>query len=433
MRIASITAGAGGMYCGSCMKDNTLAKALNNLGHECLLIPCYTPMRLDEPAAQTSPIFLGGLTMYLQQQYRWFRHIPTFLSRWLASPWLLKKVSGSAVKIDAKQLAPMTLSMLQGMHGNQQSEIERLIDWLANDYRPDVVLMTNVLLSGLIPELRKRLNVPIITTLQGDDIFLEELPEKERAQCIELIRKNCEHASGHIATCQYYADFMAGYLGLARDTIHVVYPGLELEHFPYQPRVRQDNEPLCIGYLARIAPEKGFHVLVEALCRLQQMPDVPAWRFRAAGYCANYRKDYLQEQQLKAQRAGWNDRFEYVGEPDRAGKASFLQSLDLFSVPTTYQEPKGLYVLESWAMGVPVVQPNHGSFPELIDRTGGGVLFTANQSEALAHALRELLCNADQRRKLGQSGRTGVSQWFTSERMANETLQFINLMRKPFS
>jgi glycosyltransferase involved in cell wall biosynthesis len=430
MRIASITAGAGGMFCGSCMKDNTLANALNKLGHQCLLIPCYTPMRLDEPQAQASPIFLGGLTMFLQQKYSWFRHIPRFLSRWLAAPWLLKQVSGSAVKIDAKELAPMTVSTLRGMEGNQKAEMESLIDWLASDFKPDVVLMTNVLLSGLIPELMRRLNVPIITTLQGDDIFLEELPEADRRECIELIRNNCAYAAGHIATCQFYADYMSNYLGLARESIQVVYPGIELEHFPYQPRVKIPAEPLTIGYLARIVPEKGFHVLVEALGKLHNMRDIPPWRFQAAGYCAGYRQDYLLTQKQRAEREGWGSRLEYIGEPDRAGKARFLQGLDVFSVPTTYQEPKGLYVLEAWAMGVPVVQPRHGSFPELIEASGGGTLFTPGDTDELANALAAQLRNEAARHQHGEAGRIAVHQQWSSQHMARETIRVIDQLSR---
>jgi glycosyltransferase involved in cell wall biosynthesis len=421
MRIASITAGAGGMYCGSCMKDNTLANALHRLGHDCLLIPCYTPLRLDEPEAQATPIFLGGLTMYLQQQYGMLRRIPGFLARWMASPWLLRKVSGSAVKIDAAQLAPMTLSMLKGTHGYQRSEVNRLIDWLADEVKPEAILMTNVLLSGIIPELKRRLNVPIYTTLQGDDIFLEELPVAARAEAVQLIRQNCEAVTAHIATCRYYADFMAGYLGLPRDRIHVVYPGIELHHFATDAKA-VEREVLNIGYLARIAPEKGFHILVEALSKLNQMPDVPKWQFQAAGYCVGYRKSYLEENRAKAQQAGWGDRFTYVGEPDRAAKAKFLQELDLFSVPTTYQEPKGLYVLEAWACGVPVVQPAHGSFSELIEASQGGLLVEPHDTTALAEGLAKLLRDAALRRQMGEAGRTAVREKFSSDVMAKATI-----------
>lgn len=431
MRIASITAGAGGMFCGSCMKDNALAVALQALGHDCLLIPCYTPLRLDEPSAARSPIFLGGLTMYLQQQYGWFRHIPRFLSRWLASPWLLKKISGSTVKINASQLAPMTISTLRGMDGNQRTEIANLVDWLTNDYRPDVILLTNVLLSGIIPELKRRVGVPIVTTLQGDDIFLEELPEADRQQAIQLIRHNCEHVTGHIATCNYYADFMACYLGLARETIHVVYPGIDINGFE-SITTSKSPEPLTIGYLARIAPEKGFHELVQALNLLNAMTDLPPWKFHAAGYCAAYRQDYLEECRQTAQKSGWDDRFHYEGEPDRAGKIAFLKQLDIFSVPTTYQEPKGLYLLEAWAAGLPVVQPAHGSFPELISATQGGLTVPPGDTPALAQAIAGLLKDTARRKQLGESGRVAVLNQFTSRHMAENTAALLErLIRNP--
>ena len=431
MRIASITAGAGGMFCGSCMKDNALAVALQALGHDCLLIPCYTPLRLDEPSAARSPIFLGGLTMYLQQQYGWFRHIPRFLSRWLASPWLLRKISGSAVKINASQLAPMTISTLRGMEGNQRSEIASLVDWLVNDYHPDVILLTNVLLSGIIPELKRQVGVPIVTTLQGDDIFLEELPEADRQQAIQLIRQNCEHVTGHIATCNYYADFMARYLGLARETIHVVYPGIDINGFE-SITTSKSPEPLTIGYLARIAPEKGFHELVNALNLLNAMTDLPPWKFHAAGYCAAYRQDYLEECRQTAQKSGWGDRFHYQGEPDRAGKIAFLQQLDIFSVPTTYQEPKGLYLLEAWAAGLSVVQPAHGSFPELIAATQGGLTVPPGDTPALAQAIAGLLKDTARRKQLGESGRVAVLNQFTSRHMAENTAALLErLIRNP--
>lgn len=426
MRIALITAGAGGMYCGSCMKDNALAIALNGLGHECLLIPCYTPIRLDEPTASNSPVFLSGLTMFLQQQYGWLRNIPRFVARWMSSPWLLRKVSGSAVKINASDLAPMTLSVLRGMEGNQRSEIARLCDWLEREVKPDVILMSNVLLSGIMPELKRRLNVPIITTLQGDDIFLEELPAEARQEAIELIRRNCETASAHIATSQYYADFMANYLSLPRELIHVVYPGIEIQHFhaPVE-QSKTEKSVLNIGYLARIAPEKGFHVLIDALCKLHAMPHVPAWRFQAAGYCAGYRKEYLEENRKKAQQAGWGNRFEYIGEPDRMDKVRFLNQLDVFSVPTTYQEPKGLYLLEAWACGVPVVQPAHGSFPELLQATSGGVLVPPGDTTALAEQIALLLRNTAERHRMGQAARQVVREKFSSQAMANGTLKLL--------
>jgi glycosyltransferase involved in cell wall biosynthesis len=425
MKIAYITAGAGGMYCGSCMKDNTLATALNELGHECLLIPCYTPLRLDESEANHSAIYLSGLTLYLEQNYSWLRRIPRFLAKFLAQPWLLRKVANRAIKIETSQLAPMTLSLLRGTDGNQKQEVERLDRWLSTEIKPDVILLTNALLSGIIPDLKQRLGVPIFTTLQGDDIFLEELPAPARREAIELIQQNCAHVTGHIATCRYYADFMSQYLGLPRERIHLVYPGINLQGFPTIATSRSEHNPLVIGYLARIAPEKGFHVLVDALSLLNKRNDVPPWRFRCAGYLASHRKDYLEEQRRKAEAAGWGDRFEYIGEPDRNEKIRFLEALDLFSVPTTYQEPKGLYLLEALACSVPVVMPRHGSFPEWIEATGGGILMEPNNPASIADGLAALLRDEAKRREHGRSGQHVVHERFSARRMAEETMKVI--------
>src|SRR5215210_3119655 len=93
MRIAYITAGAAGMYCGSCMKDNTLVSALCKAGHDALLIPTYTPIRTDEADVSNRQIFFGGINVYLEQKLWLFRHTPRFLDRLLNARWLLRWVS----------------------------------------------------------------------------------------------------------------------------------------------------------------------------------------------------------------------------------------------------------------------------------------------------------------------------------------------------
>jgi glycosyltransferase involved in cell wall biosynthesis len=430
MRIAYITAGAADMYCGSCMRDNTLAAALQTLGHDCILVPTYTPIRTDEPDVSERRVFFGGISIYLAQKLRVFRHMPDFLDRLLSGRGLLRWVSRRfGMKTRPEDLGDLTLSMLRGKHGRQKQELDTLVTWLKEHARPDVICLTNALLSGVVPELKHRLGVPIVVTLQGDDIFLDWLPAEHRSQAIALISENCRQVDGFIATCRYYADFMSGYLGLPRERIHVVYPGIKLDGFSTSsaPDVAtKRTKPLKIGYLARICPEKGLHLLIEAFGLLQAMPDVPPCWLVAAGYLTDRDRPYLLDLQHTATIAiegdEWADAFSYAGELDHAGKVSFLQSLDVLSVPTTYHEPKGLYVLEAWAAGVPVVQPRHGSFPELIEKTGGGLLVEPENPQALADGLKVLLTNADRRRQLGEMGRRGVQEHFTAEEMAKNTL-----------
>lgn len=417
MKIAYITSGAAGMYCGSCMRDNTLVNALRGLGHDALLIPTYTPIRTDEPDASERRVFFGGINVYLEQKSWLFRHTPRFLDRMLNFNWLLRSVSPLAVRTKYSTLGALTVSMLQGTDGKQAKEVARLANWLATELQPDVVIFTNALLSGAIPAIRKSLRKPVLVTLQGDDIFLDALPKADRERCIDLIRKNDAEVDAYIATSKYYADYMSGYLGVSREKIHVVHPGLNLDgHGGAKP----PRDSLAIGYFARIAPEKGFHNLVDAFIALAGR-DSDRVKLRASGWLGANNRAYFEEQKRKLATAGLLDRFEHVDSPSHADKVRFLQSIDVFSVPTTYHEPKGLYVLEAWANGVPVVQPRHGSFPELIEAAGGGLLVEPDNAADLAQGLATLLDDAALRDRLGQAGAAAVRGRFTAEAMARNT------------
>jgi glycosyltransferase involved in cell wall biosynthesis len=459
MKIAYITAGAAGMYCGSCMKDNTLAAALNKLGHDCLLLPTYTPIRTDEADVSEQRVFFGGINVYLQQKSWLFRHTPWLTDRLLDFPRLLRWVSRFAVSTRAEKLGPLTVSMLQGGGGKQRKEVEKLVRFLATDYQPDIVILSNLLLSGLVPELRKAWDRPILGVLQGDDIYLESLPATDRATCIDLIRQNGESFAGFMATSGYYADFMAGYLGLPREKMHVVYPGINLAgHGGPADRVADSlresgaaggrgdsngvpdgaggparsasgppgaNRPFTIGYFARIAPEKGFHQAVDGYLAFRALPNAPASRFRVAGWLGEHNRPYFESNMAKLRDAGLMPDVDHVDCPTHRDKVRFLQSLDVLSVPTTYREPKGIYILEALANGVPVVQPAHGSFPELIEATGGGLLVEPGNAAELARGWRRLADDPAERKRMGEAGRAVVTSRFTAEGMARATLEVL--------
>jgi glycosyltransferase involved in cell wall biosynthesis len=260
----------------------------------------------------------------------------------------------------------------------------------------------------------------VLVTLQGDDIFLNALPEGDRNKCVELIRANCADAAGFICTSTYYADFMAGYLGLPREKMHVVYPGLNLAgHGGSRPA--RTAHPLTIGYFARICYEKGFHNIVDAFIQLRRTPGAPHAKLKASGWLGENHRSYFEEQVKKLCAAGFAADFEHIECPTHQDKVQFLRSIDVLSVPTTYHEPKGLYILEALANGVPVVQPRHGSFPELIEATAGGLLVKPNDTQALAAELQRMLEDHELRDRCGRTGEAAVRERFTAELMAKET------------
>jgi glycosyltransferase involved in cell wall biosynthesis len=421
MKIAYITAGAAGMFCGSCLHDNTLVGALIAQGHDALLIPTYTPIRTDEQDVSQPRVFFGGINVYLQQKVGLFRHTPWFLDRLLDAPRLLRWVSRFAVQVEANKLGALTISILKGEHGRQRKEVAKLAHWLAGDVRPQLVNLTNVLLSGMVHEVKRHAGVPVLGMLQGDDIFLESLIEPFRSQAIELIREHCREIDGFIATSGYYADFMADYLQIPRTRIDVVYPGINLAGHG-NPGRSNDGPPYTIGYFARICPEKGLHILAEAFRLLRQRDGLDC-RLRVSGWLGSNNRDYHNGIRHLMEEWSLADAYEHVESPDHASKVRFLQALDVLSVPTTYREPKGLYVLEALANGVPVVQPRHGSFPELVEATGGGLLVNPGDPVDLARALKQLLEDPGRRQELGRKGQEAVRQRFHAGRMAQETME----------
>jgi glycosyltransferase involved in cell wall biosynthesis len=422
MRIAYVAAGAGGMYCGSCLHDNTLAASLQALGHDVALLPTYTPMRTDEESVSRQQLFYGAINVYLQHRSPLFRRLPRRLSSWLDRPALLHWVSRWRSTTDPHDLGALTLEVLRGEQGPQRGELDRLTDWLEEGFRPDVVYLTNSMFLGMARQLKERLGAPIVVGLVGEDLFIDQLPERARQPVLAEMRRRAADADLFIAPSRYYAATMAALLEIPEARVAVVPLGVRLDDHsqPEPPPAR----PFTIGFLARICPEKGLHLLVDAFLELAgAFADPP--RLRIAGYLDPGERAYHREQLRRLDAAGLGPLVEAVGEVDRAGKLAFLRSLDVLSVPTVYREPKGLFALEAMAAGVPVVLPEHGSFPELLAAAGGGDLFPAGSVSGLAAALRALHDDPERRRRLGERGRQGVRLHFSDERMAETTASLL--------
>ena len=216
MKIVHLAAGAGGMYCGSCLHGNTLAAALRAAGHDCVLAPMYTPIRTDEPSVSIDRVAFGGINVYLQQHSALFRHTPWLVDRLLDRPKLLSLAAGRSAAVQPEQLGTLSVSMLEGEHGRQRKEVEKLVQWLERDVRPDVVHLNNALLIGVARAIRKRLGVPVVCGLTGEDAFLERLLDPHRARARKRCRERTAEVAAMVAMNRYYADRMAEYLGARR-------------------------------------------------------------------------------------------------------------------------------------------------------------------------------------------------------------------------
>jgi glycosyltransferase involved in cell wall biosynthesis len=416
MRILSFTGGAGSMYCGSCLRDNALAAELMRRGHDVVLTPVYTPTRTDERNVSGTHVFFGGISVFLEQHSPVFRHTPRFLDRVWDSSWALRLATRRQIKVDAASLGDMTVSMLKGEQGYQAKEIDKLLEWLRTEPPFDVINLPYALLLGLAEPLKRELKRPVCVTLGGDDLFLDALGEPHRQQAMELIARASAHVDAFIPVSQYYMDFMPKYLAVPDEKMRLAPLGINLDAFTARaPRLQG---PFTIGYLARVAPEKGLHALAAGYIQLRKRANTDDTRLVAAGYLPPEHRGYLDNVRASLRSAGLEGEFSYRGEVDRAQKIAFLHELDVLSVPTTYKEPKGLFVLEAMAAGVPVVQPRHGAFPEMIERAGGGLLVRPDDPDALADGILALRMDSELAASLGKAGVAGVREHFSVQRMA---------------
>ncbi|HET9358893.1 MAG TPA: glycosyltransferase family 4 protein [Vicinamibacterales bacterium] len=422
MRILSITAGAGGMYCGSCFRDNALAAELIARGHDVTLMPVYTPTRTDEENVSRPDVLFGGISVYLQQHSALFRRTPRFVDRLWDSPGVIKAFAGRGVSTDARLLGDLTISMLEGERGLLKKEFDKLLEWTRDEPRPDVINLPNSLLISMAAPLKRALGAPVCCTLQGEELFVERLQPAYRDETLSLIRRQVPHVDRFVAVSEYCATFMAGFLGIPPAQMSVVPLGISLTGYTRRDPGGSRDE-YRVGYFARIAPEKGLSVLADAYVRFRRRVGTARVKLEVAGYMSPNDAAYLEESRAVLAKAGLADEFAYHGELDRDAKLAFLQGLDVLSVPATYDEPKGVFLLEAMASGVPVVQPRRGTFTEVVEKTGGGLLVAPDDPEALAEGLHAVWKDRNLAARLAQCAAEGIRAHYTIARSADRILE----------
>ena len=316
--------------------------------------------------------------------------------------------------------------MLAGESGPQREQVEELARFIGEQLRPDVVVFSNALLAGAVRRIKQLFTGPVLCVLQGDDIFLDLLPDSHRGRVLDAVRDRARDFDGFITHSRYYAVYMATKLAVPLDRFRQLPLGIDLTGHDGQPRPA--SGVFTIGYFARLCPEKGLHLLIHAFARFHAMH--PRTLLRIGGYLGQRDQVFFESLCQQADFLRGSVKFDTQIDTHEQ-KVAFFKMLDVFSVPTIYREPKGLSILEALANGVPVVQPAHGAFPELIEATQGGLLFEPGNLDDLVAKWESLLLNPDERWRLAVTGQTRVRESFSSPVMAEQSLRlFDSLIRR---
>lgn len=392
------------------MRDNALAREFISMGHEAHLVPMYLPLQLDENRVDKStPVFFGGINVYLQQKYGVFRKLPRWVDRLFNGRRLLRAVAKRSHLTSAKEQGELTCLMLRLEESHLGKEVDKLVEWLERDGKPDVIILSNALLAGLIGELSRRLEVPVVCTFQGEDSFLDGLPNPWCDTAWKEMALRVRDADALFSPSQFYAKVMEERLGLEADSIEVIPNGVDLSGY----EVKGKCEGKRIGFLARMCHSKGLGLLVDAFIRLND----PSLELAIAGTMGGGDDVYVTGLKEKLKKAGLNGCVKWFPDLDREAKVDFLRSLSVFSVPVIYPEAFGLYLVEAMACGVPVVMPDASAFPEIVDQAGCGVLVARDSVDDLARGIQELLDDPD-RELIGKKGRRAVEERYHVGAMA---------------
>jgi len=411
MKIVNIVPGFGGtFYCGNCLRDSAFVVSLKQAGHQAVILPVYLPLVIDGKAEeQEDPVFYGAVNIYLKQQFSFLRRMPGWMERFFDSPAMLKFAARKAGSTRASGLEEMTESMLLGEKGFLQHELDQLVHYLKIHEKPDVVHFSNALLLGMAKQIREELNVPVVCSLQDEDVWVDVMRRGYREKIWKLMSEKAGDVDAFIAVSDYFAGVMKEKMLIPAEKIHIIPIGIDPGIYPYTVPA---SDPPALGYLSRMYEDNGFAIVVDAFLILKSDPRFKRLRLHLSGGMTGDDKKFFNTQMGKLLKKGVLQDVQVFPDFSIGGLREFFRSVTLMSVPVLKGEAFGLYQLEAMASGIPMVQPALGAFPEIIGSTGGGVIYSPNRPEELAKVLAGLLADEAAILKMSAEGSRAVKERF---------------------
>jgi len=420
MKIVHIVPGFGGtFYCGNCLRDSGVVASLKKAGHDAITLPMYLPLTMNGKANDDIPVFYGAVNIYLKQ-YPVFRHMPKWFEKMMNSSAVLRFAAKKSGSTRASGLEDLTESMLLGEKGHQSEELQQLVDFLKYHEKPDVVHISNALLLGLAKKVRDEVNVPVICSLQDEDVWVDAMHEDHRGKIWQLLAEKAKDVDAFIAVSDFFAGVMQKRMAIPDHKLHVLHVGVNPMAYTYS---KPAADPQAIGFLSRMNDENGFEILIDAFIRLKENPAFRNLKLKATGGMTGDDTRFINHQLQKLKQKDIIRDFEILPDFTPAALRDFFKSISVLSVPVLKGEAFGLYQLEALASGVPIVQPELGAFPEIIKVTGGGVTFNPNTSGALADTLAEVLSDTATLEKMSLSGRKAVEEHFDCSKLSEQMVK----------
>jgi glycosyltransferase involved in cell wall biosynthesis len=416
MNIIQIIPGSGGsFYCGNCLRDSKFVDSLKKNGHNVVKVPMYLPLFSDEHDINEIPVFYGAISIYVKQLYPIFRKAPKWVDSLLNSKPLMKMAANRAGSTNAKGLEEMTVSMLLGEEGDQKEELDKMVDWIAVHCQPDIIHLSNALLLGLARRFKQKMNIPVVCSLQDEDVWVDAMKPSAQEHVWSLMADRAKDVDAFIAVSNFYASVAKERMKLPAEKMHTVHLGVDPADYPFIDALTKDRN---IGFISRMNAENGTDILIDAFIELKKEPRFHDVQLHLTGGWTGDDVKYIKQQKQKLAQNGVSHSVHFWEEFEGDHRMQFLKKVQLVSVPVRNGEAFGIYLSEAMASGIPVVQPRLGAFPEIVETAGGGVIYEPNTPKALANALIDLLDNPERTERLSSEARKSVVDHFDINRQA---------------
>ena len=382
MKILLIIPGSGDtFYCGNCFRDNLYAQALRNAGQDVVIMPLYLPLT-DKSFGADTPLFFPATSYYVAQKFFGKGKMPRVFEKMLDSPSILRLASSFSGATSAKGLEQLTLSMIKGDDKNFAKQTQKLIDWIINHDRPDVIHLSSSMLIGIAKAIKSQIDIPVVCSLQDEEIWLDSLENRYAREAWDSIGENLKNIDRFIASSEFYLSAALNKIpGIGE--IDLVYPGVNIEKYKSQ---NYPEEPV-IGFFYRMNYENGLDILAQSFVKLKSENSVPGLKLKIGGGYTRENKRFVNRIRTILQPyihdVIWSDHY----SPNE--HAAFYKDISLICVPLRFNEAAGLYLCEAFAAGRPAVAPNTGSFSEIVGNAG--LLYSPNDCEHLTESIRKIL------------------------------------------
>ncbi|MFQ5508909.1 MAG: glycosyltransferase family 4 protein [Leptospirillia bacterium] len=231
-----------------------------------------------------------------------------------------------------------------------------------------------------------------------------------------------------IAVSRGIADYAVKSLGADPERLRVIHRGTDPERFDLNwdgERVAAKRRALglpesgrVVTVIGRITRLKGHSVLIDALAKLSDLPDVT---LLVAGSAPPKKAALQAELTAQVARLGLAGRVVFAGS--RKDVDEVLQVSDLLVNCSIQPESFGRTLIEAMAAGKPVIASAHGGALDIVEDGVCGYLVPPGDAGALAEAVRRVMSSTDGGAALGAAGRERVVKNFSVDRMVEKTLE----------